>query len=349
MVIIVGYVMNWLDTKYVNLLSPRLERFKRVQQNFNFRCPICGDSKTNRTKARGWILSKGDRSRFYCHNCTASMRFPIFLKTIDPNLYYEYIKDTLLEKNGDKPKHPTHEFADKMKKPVFVKTTALNKLKKISQLDPDHPAKKYVESRSIPTTQHYRLFYAPKFKKWVNEILPDKFESLEHDEPRLIIPFLDQEKNMFGFQGRSFRKNTDLKYITIMLDESKPKMFGMDSIDSFKPVYIFEGPIDAMFIPNSLASAGGRIDSNLKLTFYSSDNIVIVYDNEPRNKETVQKIESAIDEGYKVCIWPESIQHKDVNDMVLAGISPVMINQMIDANTYQGLSAKLRIATWKKV
>ena len=340
--------MNWLDTKYVNLLSPRLERFKRVQGNFNFRCPICGDSKTNKTKARGWILSKGDRSRFYCHNCTASMRFPIFLKTLDPTLYYEYIKDSLLDKN-EKPKDPVHEFADKMKKPVFIKTTALNKLKKMSQLAHDHPAKVYIDSRKIPTNQHHKLFYAPKFKKWVNEIIPNKFESLDHDEPRLIIPFLDQNKELFGFQGRSFRKKSDIKYITIMLDESKPKMFGMDTIDPGKTVYIFEGPIDAMFIPNSMASAGGRIDSNLKLTNFRKENIVIVYDNEPRNAETVKKMESAIDEGYKVCIWPDHVEIKDINDMVLSGISPVMIQQMIDANTFTGLSAKLRHATWKKV
>lgn len=340
--------MNWLDTKYVNLLSPRLERFKRVQGNFNFRCPICGDSKTNKTKARGWILSKGDRSRFYCHNCTASMRFPIFLKTLDPTLYYEYIKDSLLDKN-EKPKDPVHEFADKMKKPVFIKTTALNKLKKMSQLAHDHPAKVYIDSRKIPTNQHHKLFYAPKFKKWVNEIIPNKFESLDHDEPRLIIPFLDQNKELFGFQGRSFRKKSDIKYITIMLDESKPKMFGMDTIDPGKTVYIFEGPIDAMFIPNSMASAGGRIDSNLKLTNFRKDNIVIVYDNEPRNAETVKKMESAIDEGYKVCIWPDHVEIKDINDMVLSGTSPVMIQQMIDANTFTGLSAKLRHATWKKV
>lgn len=340
--------MNWLDTKYVNLLSPRLERFKRVQGNFNFRCPICGDSKTNKTKARGWILSKGDRSRFYCHNCTASMRFPIFLKTLDPTLYYEYIKDSLLDKN-EKPKDPVHEFADKMKKPVFIKTTALNKLKKMSQLAHDHPAKVYIDSRKIPTNQHHKLFYAPKFKKWVNEIIPNKFENLDHDEPRLIIPFLDQNKELFGFQGRSFRKKSDIKYITIMLDESKPKMFGMDTIDPGKTVYIFEGPIDAMFIPNSMASAGGRIDSNLKLTNFRKENIVIVYDNEPRNAETVKKMESAIDEGYRVCIWPDHVEIKDINDMVLSGISPVMIQQMIDANTFTGLSAKLRHATWKKI
>ena len=314
--------MNWLDTKYINLLSPRLDRFKRVQSNFNFRCPICGDSQKNRSKTRGWLLSNGDKTRFYCHNCSASMRFPVFLKTIDPNLYYEYVKDSIMEKTGELPKpvNPTHEFADKMKKPVFVKTTALNDIKKISQLKPDHPAKLYVQSRLIPPSMHHKLFYAPKFKTWVNSIIPNKFKSIEKDEPRLIIPFLDENKELFGFQGRSFRKNDDLKYITILLNESKPKMFGLDAVDISKRVYMFEGPIDAMFIPNSVASAGGRIDTNFSLTNFKKDGTVIVYDNEPRNKETVQKMESAVNEGYTICIWPDSISQKDVNDMIMAGI-----------------------------
>lgn len=343
--------MNWLDTKYVNLLSPRLDRFKRVQGNFNFRCPICGDSTKNKSKARGWILSSGDKARFYCHNCNASLSLPKFIKTLDPTLYYEYVKDTIMEKTGEvkRPANPTHEFANKMKTPTFVKTTNLRTVSKISQLRPDHPVKLYVEKRQIPTKQHYKLFYAPKFKAFVNKIMPGKFEDTEYDEPRLIIPFLDEEKNMFGFQGRSFRKNADPKYITIMLDESKPKLFGLDDIDPAKTVYIFEGPIDAMFIPNSLASAGGRIDSNLSLTFLTKQNIVIVYDNEPRNKETVQKMESAIDQGYKICIWPDSIKEKDVNDMIMGGVNEHQVKLVIDDNTFSGLSAKLRLATWKKI
>jgi len=279
------------------------------------------------------------------------MPFQKFLKIIDPSLYYEYIKDVIMEKTGEvkRPVDPTHEFANKMKTPSFVKTTNLRTVSKISQLRPDHPAKLYVEKRLIPSNQHYKLFYSPKFKAFVNKVLPGKFESTEYDEPRLIIPFLDENKNMFGFQGRSFRKNADPKYLTILLDESKPKLFGLDSIDPSNTVYIFEGPIDAMFIPNSLASAGGRIDSNLSLTFLQKQNIVLVYDNEPRNKETVHKIDSAIDEGYRVVIWPESIVLKDVNDMVMSGISSEQVKRIIDDNTFSGLSAKLKLATWKKI
>lgn len=337
--------MSWLDTKYVMLLSGRMERFKKVGNNFNFRCPLCGDSQKQRTKARGWVLFKNGKSRYYCHNCNANLRLSDFIKKLDVSLYYEYIKDLMLEKNESKPE--VHQFADKMKKPEFVKTTNIGNLKKISQLAVDHPAKLYVHSRLIPTEFHHKLFFAPKFKKWVNTMIPNKFENTEHDEPRLIIPFLDQDKKLFGFQGRSFRKNSQVKYVTIILDEEKPKLFGLDTLDISKRIYVFEGPIDSMFIPNSLASCGGRLDTNLSEV---EGFKTIVYDNEPRSKETVDKMESAINCGFSVCFWPETIIYKDVNDMVLkGGLDKGTVKEIIDQNTYSGLEARLKLATWKKI
>lgn len=342
-------LMNWIDLKYVNMLSIRLERFKRVQDRFNMRCPICGDSKKSKSKTRGWILPHGNKTWYYCHNCNISLSLSDFIKSVDQTLYFEYIKDIMLEKSGEASLTPAQELANQMKKPVFVKNTGLSALKKISALDPSHPAKQYVMDRMIPSEVHYKLFYAPKFKKWVNNILPGKFETLEYDEPRLIIPFLDEKKNFFGFQGRSFRPKSDLKYITILLDESKPKVFGLDTVDPTSTIYAFEGPVDSLFIPNAIASAGGRIDSILELTNLPKHNIVVVYDNEPRSKETVQKMEAAIADGYAVCFWPE-LDYKDVNDMVKdGGFSQEYIKYMIDSNTYTGLKAQLQLAIWKKV
>lgn len=340
--------MDWLDTKYANMLSLRLERFKRVNNNFNFRCPVCGDSKKNKSKTRGWILSDSSKSRFYCHNCSASMSFQKFLKFIDQSMYFEYVKERLLEKSGHTPR-VKEDFTTTIKKPEFIKNTGLNDLKKISALPVGHPAKVYIQSRCIPSELHHKLFYAPKFKAWVNSMLPNKFKDTTKDEPRLIIPFLDENKQLFGFQGRSFKKNDDLKYITILLDESKPKLFGLDTVDPTKTVYAFEGPIDSLFIPNSIASAGGRIDTNLQLTNLPKSNIVVVYDNEPRNKETIQKMESAINLGYKIVIWPESIKEKDINDLILSGLSRSWIKTILQDNIYYDLAAKLKFAKWKKV
>lgn len=339
--------MNWLDAKYAMLLSCKLDKFKKIGRNYNFRCPFCGDSEKSKSKARGWLYSsnKEHKTRYFCHNCGASMNIDWFIKQIDYNIYIEYIKEKLFDLRGNEP-DPVHVFADKMKVPEFVKNTALSRIKKVSQLDPSHPAKLYISSRKIPTEYHHKIFYAPKFKKWVNSIIPDKFEHLDKDEPRLIFPFLDYNKHLFGFQGRSFIKNDPAKYITIMLDDTKPKLFGLDTIDRNKRLYVLEGPIDSMFIKNSIASAGGRLDTNLSFTYMSKDDITIIYDNEPRNLHTIQKIEFSINAGYSVVIWPPNILEKDVNDMILSDIDAM---SLIEDNIYTGLEALAMLSHWRKI
>jgi len=282
--------------------------------------------------------------KFFCHNCNASMGLPWFIKTQDPTLYAEYIKDRMLESGH---RDEVQEFVDKMKTPVFIKTTGLKDLQKISQLKAEHPVKEYVTKRLIPSDTHYKLFYTKNFKTWVNTMIPDKFEDIEHDTPRLIIPFLDKDKNLFGFQGRSFKK-TGIRYITIMLDETKPKIFGLDTMDDSKDIYVVEGPIDSLFLPNGIASAGGDLISPLQQLDVQKDRFVIVYDNEPRNKETIKKIEKAIDSGYRVCIWPTAMEQKDINDMVLAGYTIEKVKEIIDECTYSGPTGKLHLAIWRK-
>jgi hypothetical protein len=337
---------SWLELKYIQMMSPHLDRFKRVGNNYNMRCPVCGDSKKSKSKARGWIFSSTSGLRFYCHNCTASMPFPQFLKFVNSTLYYDYVKDNFGEQ--EKEKSDLQEFVDKMKKPEYVKTTNIKNLKKISQLDPSHPAKLYVEKRQIPSNMHHKLFYAPKFKSWVNSIIPEKFNEAGKDEPRLIIPFLNENKELIGFQGRSFKKDDPLKYITIMLTDD-PKIFGLDTLNKSERIYTFEGPIDAMFIENSIASAGGRLDTNLETANLDKSKCVLVYDNEPRSPETIKKIQKSIKLGYQVCIWPENLMQKDINDMILAGSTAKDIKQMIDSNTYSGLTAEFMLTARKRI
>lgn len=336
--------MLWIEHKYINLLSGRLEGFTRISDRvYRFRCPICGDSQKDKRKKRGHILENSGKVRFYCHNCSASMQFRYFMKEIDPTLYLEYVKEKMVESGQV---NETQQFAEKMKPPVFVKTSALKDLKKVSQLKPNHPVKQWVDQRQIPSKYHYKLFYAPKFASWVNSIIPNKFEN-PIDEPRLIIPFLDEKKEMFGFQGRSFRKD-GLRYITIMLDESKQKIYGLENLNDSEDIYLVEGPIDSMFLPNAIAAAGGDLLSQIENSSLQKDKVVVVFDNEPRNPETVKKIQKSIEQGYRTVIWPSEIIEKDINDMILSGYSPEYILNIINENTYVGLEAKLYFAIWRK-
>lgn len=340
--------MDWLDHKYINQLSSRLELFKRKTNTlYNFRCPICGDSKTNRHKSRGYIFDKQGKGIFHCHNCNATLSIPQFIKQLDQELYNQYNLDRMIEKKS--PEQVDFEkFVDKMKTPAFRKEGPLKILQKVSQLKPDDAVKQFVMNRQIPTPYHAKLFKVNKFKQYINTLIPGKFdpEIIGRDECRLIIPFINKDGNVHALQGRAIGKS-DIKYITIVLDESVPKLYGLDTLDPNQRTYVFEGPIDSMFISNGIATAGGDLISSIG--HMDKSKLVIVYDNEPRSIDTYRKIDKAIMHGFKVCIWPDSITYKDVNDMILGGLTPRFVRYIIDSNTYGDLAAKMALNSWSKV
>ena len=341
--------MLWIDQKYVGLLSNRLRNFKRKSSGlYNFSCPICNDSESDKKKARGYIYEKQGKTLFHCHNCNMTSGFENFLKKMDEALHREYSLEKLRDSKTPQ-QIDLEEFVSKMKKPTFMKTEPFRGLKKISQLDANDPVKLLVAKRKIPNPYHAKMFKAPKFFEWVNSFIPEKFddESLLYDEMRLLIPFLNKKNEMHAFQGRSLDPKSKSKYITIVLDENQPKIYGLDTVNFNEKTYVFEGPIDSMFVPNSIATAGGDLVAGLH--GINKEKLVVIYDNEPRSKDTVKKIDKAIMNGYNVCIWPNNLELKDVNEMVLSGLSADFVRYVIDTNTHRDLRAKLELNRWKKV
>ena len=332
---------DYVDMRYVNLLASRFSRFSIKHQSplkVNFRCPICGDSQTSQKKARGWITENTKtQTLFYsCFNCGVSHPFRNFLKLQDQALYKDYIAEKFLNKERD----PNQLEIPNPEKPVFDKSP-LKSIKKISQLKHDHPVKAYIESRQIPSDQHYRLYYAPKFRNWINSIIPDKFPSVTKDEPRLILPFFDEDGKCFGVSARGFDPN-GLRYITIMFREV-PKIFGIDKVDFEKPYIIAEGAIDSLFLNNAIAMAGA--DGNVS-GLKNLENATFLFDAEPRNLEIVKRMDKLMRKGYKVCIWPHNVPGKDINEMWLNGKRD--IEKTIKENTFSGLEGQLRLAAWRK-
>ena len=341
--------LQWIDAKYVSLMAFRLRNFKsRGNGNFNFSCPLCGDSKQNKSKSRGYVFPSKGRLTFHCHNCNVTMGVHKLLKELDGVLYADYLTEILMA-SGKHPDSETKKFEVRMNQSKLKHNTILEDLEKVSSMDAKNPVKMYVQARKIPPEYHYKLFYCPNFKAWVNKTLPGKFEDELRDEPRLIIPFFGADGELFGFQGRSFSKKSSLRYITIMLDE-RPKIYGLDKHDPhLATTYVVEGPIDSMFLPNCLAAAGGNIVQNLQTTKTEKERFVVVYDNEPRNPHTIHKMEKAIDQGYRICVWPAGLIGKDINDLILKGYTQKQVVDLIKENTYSGLSATLALTEWKKV
>lgn len=334
-----------IDYKYICQLSTRLDKFTVKDRNhFNCRCPICGDSKSNKSKKRGHFLEKTNGYIYHCFNCGVSVSFQNFLKSYDSFLYSEYLKELLAEKYSDKTYKKPASIVKPPSAPVFIQTEQLNSLKKVIDLDDDHPIKAYIMKRKIPLKYWNKLYFCPKFKEWTNSLIPNKYPDTSMDEMRLIIPLIDESGNMIGYQGRSMKKNDPVKYITIMINKESNRIFGMDDITPNKRIYAFEGPIDSFFITNSIASCGGDIVATLNKSPIPKDSVTIVYDNEPRSPDTKKKLDKAINAGFSVCIWPEWINEKDVNDMVLAGVSVEQIKKTIDENTFHGMAAKLKLS-----
>ena len=191
----------YIEQKYLLLISSQLSQFtKKGDYLYNFRCPYCGDSHKSKTKARGYVFRKEQKLLYRCHNCSKGTTLQGLLKHIDVNIYKDYIFEQFKKDKTNKELDGKLTFTQ----PKFMKGSPLKSLKKISQLKHDHPVKKFVDNRKIPSKTHFELFFAPKFYSWVNTIIPNKFPSTEGDHPRLVIPFFDEYNKFFCFQGRAF-------------------------------------------------------------------------------------------------------------------------------------------------
>ena len=322
--------MNHIDSKFINLLSAKLQKFKRVKSNlYNFRCPICGDPHKNKSKTRGYLYSVKADINYKCHNCGASMTFSSFLKQQDPILHKQYVFERF--------KQGTTGRATVVEEPKFdFQTPKFKKKINLPKASENPSADGYLTARKINSNDFY---YAENFKKFVNTLKPT-FDDTKYDEERIIIP-LYYEKNLIGLQGRSLGPSK-VKYITVMLNDDAPKIYGLDNIRKDVPVYITEGPFDSTFIRNSIAMCGADADVDR----WGISNPIWIYDNEPRNNEIVRRIGHTIDNGDSVVIWPSNIDDKDINDMVMSGLD---VQSVIESNTYTGLAAQLKFTTWKKI
>jgi len=333
--------LSYLDDKYLGLISPRLEKFKKIRAGvYNFRCPYCGDSQKHKNKARGYIYQNKADYNFKCHNCGMTRSFTYFLKDQDSPLYGEYIMERYKEGlTGKGTVTPEPKFT--FPQPKFRKKDICDELTKISELNTTHRAKKYLINRGINEDTLSKLYYCPNFKEWTNKH-KKIFDNTNHDDQRIIIPLRHSDGQLFGYQGRSLDPTSKMRYITVMLDEDAPKLYGLEKINTQKPIYILEGPFDSLFVENSVAMCGSDVD----IRSFGWSDYIWVFDNEPRNREIISRIEKLINRGDKVVIWPSDIQEKDVNEMIIAKRN---IRTILESSAYSDLTAKLKLNLWKKV
>lgn len=339
-----------VESKYIGLISHRLRNFKRKQDYlWNFSCPICGDSKKNHLKARGYVYKKGNNLFYSCKNCGIGTSLGKLLENVDGTLYKEYILERY--KSGESGfsnfKEPTFNIPsprfDKLDKPKIFEHAEF-----CDKLPSEHFCLTYLKNRRIPNRFYKDLLFTSHYKKFIDALVPNHGKKLI-DDARVIIPFYDVYNNLIAVSGRALEtSDKTLRYITIRTTDSEEKLvFGMDRVSVHEPVRVVEGPLDSLFVKNCVASA----DANLAIVAenISAGKKVLIFDNEPRNKEIVKLMQDAIKLNYDVVIWPNTIQGKDINEMVMNGISVDEIESIISSNTFSGLEAQTKFVFWKKI
>jgi len=339
-----------VESKYIRLISSRLRNFKQKKDYlWNFSCPICGDSKKNLSKARGYVFQKGTNLFFNCHNCGVGTSLGNLIKQVDPSLHKEYVLERY--KSGESGfsnfKSPSFDIpAPRFDK--VAKEKHFEHAEWVSKLPIEHFCLVYCTNRRFLSIMRDSLLFTPNYKKFCDALVPNHGKEITADA-RLVIPFYDKYNTLIGVSGRAL-ENSDykLRYVTLRTNESQDKLiYGMDKVNTNELVKIVEGPLDSMFLNNCVGSGDSALIQTAKLI--DAENKVLIFDNEPRNKEIVKLMDDAIKLGYNVVIWPDTMEQKDINEMVMAGFSPDEIERIISSNTFTGLRAQMKFISWKKI
>ena len=342
---------SYVDNEFALRIFSYQRNFKQVSTmpfKLNCSCMICGDSSTDKLKARFWYYEYKGTMFCHCFNCDYSMGFSKFLEEQDEGMYREYLLEKRKEETFGKKETPRvveTEISEKFTKKLIIER--LDFCERLDRLPANHPIVKYVENRAIPKAAYKRLWFTSQWQELVNKNKPT-FDNPKK-ECRLVIPIYNREGKIESYQGRALSSAARQKYMTIKAHEDASKIYGIDTVDESKQwVYVMEGPIDSLFIPNAIAITGGSLDLD---SVPYKDKRVWVLDNENRHTDTIKRMNKLIASGERVCFWDEAPwKSKDINDMVAKeGADPKDIEDYIMHNWATGLMAQLRMAKFCKI
>jgi hypothetical protein len=324
------------DFKFLQLVSHRLRNFKEVEQfKANFSCPLCGDSKKVKWKARGYVYLYQGKTFYKCQNCGEAKSFGSFLRYLDEGTWSEWRKESVQEE-------PNYRFVHTPKL-VSVKKDSYERMVSLLSLPEDHTARLYVRSRRIPASRQALLFFTDNYRALVEEVFPGKGGRFPEDE-RLVIPIYNQRKELVAISGRSM-SGSPIRYATAKSDDQKC-FFGLERMKPERPVLVTEGPIDAMFLPNSVAVCHAELGMFGRA--FPDVNSILIFDNEPENPQIIKNIEKALEEQRTVCVWADCpFKGKDINEMVKNGGDIREIVSFILANSHKGQAARMKMIQWK--
>ena len=331
----------YIDLKYIRLISTQLRNYKEKGNNLiNFSCPICGDSTKDKKKARGYIYEKQNKYQFKCHNCNTGMSAGNLIKAVNPDIWKEWKAEKFTSKyKVTKPKPRFNNTLFKNKPKILDYELGMTSLDKLPK---NNAGVIYATSRMIPKEQFHRIFYTEDINPIARKL---GYEQEFPVSEMVVFEFKNEDNRTTHIQGRYIDpQSKQFRFVTLDLMKDQPKIFGLETIDPSKKVYIVEAPIDSLFLPNCIAYAG----SSLNTFTPNYDDFTIILDREPRNSTIVKIMMKCIEKGFPIAILPNDLEGKDINDYIQHGYDPIPLRELIDDHTFKGMKAKLRMTLWRQ-
>jgi len=283
-----------------------LSTFSNVTEGsdfFNFRCNVCGDSKKSKHKKRAYILKRKNPWMFYCHNGCKPMTVLNWIKVYFPIHFKDYYRELLRSSSEIIKPLPI------IKNPIVKKNNEEKEQTKFFI-----PIKKGITSpfaKAVLTCIDRRI---PEevWSKWFVSI-----GGMYNN--RMIIPFFDDKGKIYYYQGRSLY-GQEPKYLSRKGEHNS--IYNYYLVDKSKPVPVLEGPIDSIFVENSIAITGVKIEDK-RLKDFPHKRFLIDMDN--TTNDTKKKTMELLSKGEYVFCWKKfmktfNIPMKDkwdVNDICI--------------------------------
>jgi len=309
-----------LEQKYLALAHVTVRKIYR--QTITLRCPVCGDSKKNKFKARGNLSETPTGAVYFCHNCDFSGTFSQLLGALDTTLKDAYIREVnkdrrekFIDRKDDLKAFNKQEIILPELSPSFVHME--DKEYKVSELTDE--AISYLKKRCISEEDFKHFKFVPELSS--------------------LVVFLKQEK-IFGYQLRSIKE----KFFHNYVQDGYDKCWNLDyvlTLPARTTIYVFESIFNALSVTskNVLAGLGSSLSAVL-LSLLSKYNLVFCYDNDITGvKKTIQFTQK----GYSAVVHHSKFEWCDFNDARQAGVTKEQLQAYLEGSVMSAKIANMKL------
>lgn len=365
--------MDFVDRSFISQIEPNLQRLRERGDDYNFRCPFCGDSRKSETKTRGWLTwdKEGRSYTYHCYNCSKSCGLLELIKHVRPSLADAYVAEKFKSGRSKRPEDDRSMRRALTAKPVFaprpegdeetpepsapaetvvvaeaLSRRPLPRFPEVTSIFENEWALEYAASRQIPFDELAHVFACEDIRDIAACIEAYKETKFRRSQG-ILFPYYNPDGSLGYLQARTQLES--LRYITFEV-QGGAKLWGRHRVKPNTHIYLFEGAMDAICVPGAVASGGVDLirAAHLLKEEYPGQSFSLVYDRDwMSNRQVYDQVVRAVDRGFKVT-FPES-EWKDVNDMIVkGGWSLERVVATLQECTYDTLRAKLIISKVRK-